>query len=129
MVEVMGSGKRSSLLRYSNNYCCKKFYSTGPWKISFTFSITKCFEISWSVCHWIMFLPWFISAGVCKSGSPIYPSIIFWGKIANYLSESRWYMQHMCALSFTHKYYTRFERFASEKYPKFSSHLDIASLG
>jgi hypothetical protein len=26
-----GSGKHSSLLRYGNNYCRKKFYSTGPW--------------------------------------------------------------------------------------------------
>ncbi len=26
----MGSGKHSSLLRYGNNYCRKKFYSTGP---------------------------------------------------------------------------------------------------
>jgi hypothetical protein len=25
-----GSGKHSSLLGYSSNYCCKKFYSTGP---------------------------------------------------------------------------------------------------
>jgi hypothetical protein len=30
MVEVIGSGKHSSLLRYGNNYCCKKFYSTFP---------------------------------------------------------------------------------------------------
>jgi hypothetical protein len=29
-VEVLGSGKLSSLLRYGNNYCHKKFYSTGP---------------------------------------------------------------------------------------------------
>ncbi len=28
-VEVIGSGKHSSLLQYDNNYCCKKFYSTG----------------------------------------------------------------------------------------------------
>ncbi len=27
-VEVIGSGKHSSLLRYSNNYCRKKFYGT-----------------------------------------------------------------------------------------------------
>ncbi len=30
MVEVIGSGKHSSLLQYGNNYCRKKFYSTGP---------------------------------------------------------------------------------------------------
>jgi hypothetical protein len=30
-VKVIRSGKRSSLLRYGNNYCRKKFYSTGPW--------------------------------------------------------------------------------------------------
>jgi hypothetical protein len=29
-VEVIGSGKHSSLLRYGNNYCRKKFYSTSP---------------------------------------------------------------------------------------------------
>jgi hypothetical protein len=29
-VEVIGSGKHSSLLQYGNNYCHKKFYSTGP---------------------------------------------------------------------------------------------------
>jgi hypothetical protein len=29
-VEVIGSGKHSSLLRYGNNYCRKMFYSTGP---------------------------------------------------------------------------------------------------
>jgi hypothetical protein len=32
MAEVMGIGKHSSLLRYGNNYCHKKFYSTGPWR-------------------------------------------------------------------------------------------------
>jgi hypothetical protein len=30
-VEVNGSGKHSSLLQYGNNYCQKKFNSTGPW--------------------------------------------------------------------------------------------------
>ncbi len=30
MVEVIGSGKHSSLLWYGDNYCRKKFYSTGP---------------------------------------------------------------------------------------------------
>jgi len=29
-VEVNGSGKHSSLLRYGNNYGGKKFYSAGP---------------------------------------------------------------------------------------------------
>jgi hypothetical protein len=29
-VEVIASGKHSSLLRYNNNYCHKKLYSTGP---------------------------------------------------------------------------------------------------
>jgi hypothetical protein len=29
-MEVIGSGKPSSLIPYGNNYCCKKFYSTGP---------------------------------------------------------------------------------------------------
>jgi len=29
-VEVTDIGKHSSLLRYCINYCCKKFYSTGP---------------------------------------------------------------------------------------------------
>ncbi len=29
-MEVIGSGKHSSLLWYGNNYCRKKFYSTGP---------------------------------------------------------------------------------------------------
>ncbi len=29
-MEVIRSGKHSSLLLYGNNYCCKKFYSTGP---------------------------------------------------------------------------------------------------
>jgi hypothetical protein len=29
-VEVIGSAKHSSLLRYGNNYCRKKFYSSGP---------------------------------------------------------------------------------------------------
>jgi hypothetical protein len=28
-MEVIGSGKHSSLLQYGNNYCRKKFYSTG----------------------------------------------------------------------------------------------------
>ena len=28
---MIGSGKHSSLLQYGNNYCRKKFYSTGPW--------------------------------------------------------------------------------------------------
>ncbi len=27
---MIGSGKHSSLLQYGNNYCHKKFYSTGP---------------------------------------------------------------------------------------------------
>jgi hypothetical protein len=30
-VEVIESGKHSSLLPYGNNYCRKKFYSTGTW--------------------------------------------------------------------------------------------------
>ena len=29
-MEVIGSGKHSSLLQYGNNYCRKKLYSTGP---------------------------------------------------------------------------------------------------
>ncbi len=29
-MEVNASGKHTSLLRYGNNYCRKKFYSTGP---------------------------------------------------------------------------------------------------
>jgi hypothetical protein len=29
-VEVIGSGKQSSLLQYGNNYCRKNFYSKGP---------------------------------------------------------------------------------------------------
>jgi hypothetical protein len=29
-LEVNEIGKHSSLLRNGNNYCCKKFYSTGP---------------------------------------------------------------------------------------------------
>ncbi len=32
---MIGSGKHSSLLRYGNNYCRKKFYSTGPWTKKF----------------------------------------------------------------------------------------------
>ncbi len=34
---MIGSGKHSSLLRYGNNYCHKKFYSTGPWFSTQTF--------------------------------------------------------------------------------------------
>jgi hypothetical protein len=30
LIEVHASGKYSSLLRYGNNECLKKFYSTGP---------------------------------------------------------------------------------------------------
>ncbi len=30
-MEVNASGKHTSLLRYGNNYCRKKLYSTGPW--------------------------------------------------------------------------------------------------
>jgi hypothetical protein len=38
--QLNGSGKHSSLLRYGNNYCCKMFYSTGPWmKASAFFSL------------------------------------------------------------------------------------------
>jgi hypothetical protein len=29
-VEVLGTANHSSLLRYGNNYCRKKFYNTGP---------------------------------------------------------------------------------------------------
>ncbi len=29
-MDVHGSDKQPSLLRYGNNYGCKKFYSTGP---------------------------------------------------------------------------------------------------
>jgi hypothetical protein len=28
---VTDNSKHSSLLQYGNNYCRKKFYSTGPW--------------------------------------------------------------------------------------------------
>jgi hypothetical protein len=38
-VEVIGSGKYSSLLRYGDNYCCKKFYSTGPRSVKILFGI------------------------------------------------------------------------------------------
>ncbi len=31
---MIGSCKHSSLLWYGNNYCCKKFYSTGPWTLA-----------------------------------------------------------------------------------------------
>ncbi len=30
-LEVTNCGKHSSLLRYGKSYCCKMFYSTGPW--------------------------------------------------------------------------------------------------
>jgi hypothetical protein len=45
-VDVIGSGKHSSLLQYGNNYCRKKFYSTGPWwqKLKAELSKLDCFR-------------------------------------------------------------------------------------
>jgi hypothetical protein len=40
-MEVIGSGKHSSLLRHCNNYGRNKFYDTGPW------SLKKCKQ---SIC-------------------------------------------------------------------------------
>ncbi len=50
-MEVIGSGKHSSLLRHGNNYCRKKFYSTGPWPHFQEYWTTKndsCPVINWA---------------------------------------------------------------------------------
>jgi hypothetical protein len=51
-VEVIGSRKHSSLLRYGNNYCRKKFYSTGP-SIECHFSLCLVSQLSkyYDECH------------------------------------------------------------------------------
>jgi hypothetical protein len=49
MVEVNGSANNPSLLQYSNIYCRKKFYSTGPWfynLISHMYSEILCISTS-----------------------------------------------------------------------------------
>jgi hypothetical protein len=44
-VEVIGSGKHSSLLQYGNNYCRKKFYSTGRHQIEKKYVDSKFYSI------------------------------------------------------------------------------------
>jgi hypothetical protein len=51
-VEVIGSGKHSRLLRYGNNYCRKKFYSTGPWLSLFKAMINYGREQFYNVWPW-----------------------------------------------------------------------------
>jgi hypothetical protein len=54
MVEVMGSGKHSSLLRYGNNYCRKKFYSTGPWRYNLSQNLRKITQnFIYELGHWL----------------------------------------------------------------------------